>query len=221
MAEGSRSARRASSPSWLASLMGAVFLISAGFMLGLVVGVVKEEPELVMGHLGGQSEEVRWSAQEAELGVPDVAAAGPYLDSPGDPQTRALDTDDVSGLEPPLAVEEDAASDVPEPTASAQTTPEASRHRESLPRPAPASPQSTGFSVQVGAFSESDAADRVAVDLRSKGFPVYVTPSAGSRDGRWRVRVGPMATRAEAEDTAQQLKTREQLPTWVLSEGGS
>ena len=76
MAEGSRSTKRASSPSWLASLMGAVFLISAGFMLGLIVGVVKEEPDLVIGHLGGQSEQVEWSEQGA-VPMPDVAAAGP------------------------------------------------------------------------------------------------------------------------------------------------
>lgn len=77
MAEGSRSTKRASSPSWLASLMGAVFLISAGFMLGLIVGVVKEEPDLVIGHLGGQSEEVEWSEQGAINPTPDVSAAGP------------------------------------------------------------------------------------------------------------------------------------------------
>ena len=43
MAEGNRAASRgqgrASSPNWLASLVGAVFLIAAGFALGLVVGV--------------------------------------------------------------------------------------------------------------------------------------------------------------------------------------
>ena len=67
MAEGSRSAKRASSPNWLASLMGAVFLISAGFMLGRVFGVVKEEPQLVISHIAGESEEVRWSEQDLSL----------------------------------------------------------------------------------------------------------------------------------------------------------
>lgn len=221
MAEGSRSAKRASSPSWLASLMGAVFLISAGFMLGLIVGVVKEEPELVMGHLGGQSEEVEWSEQGRVLPTPDVAAAGPYLDAPdefgAEEYGAEYDAGNDFGIEAPSTAAEDNVSrayEAPQPTAAVAP----------LPAPSPAAPQAApspragGFSVQVGAFAESEPADRIADDLRSKGFSVYVTPSAGARDGRWRVRVGPMGTRAEADDVAQQLKTREQLPTWVVTE---
>ncbi len=217
MAEGSRSAKRASSPSWLASLMGAVFLISAGFMLGLIVGVVKEEPELVIGHLGGQSEEVVWSEQGTALQPPDVGAAGPYLDAPDEFGATDYDYDAANdfGIEAPSTAAEDHGSrayEAPQPAAIVApplTTPP--------PQAAP-SPRTGGFSVQVGAFAESEPADRIADDLRSKGFSVYVTPSAGSRDGRWRVRVGPMRTRAEADDVAQQLKTREQLPTWVVTE---
>lgn len=211
MAQGSRSAKRASSPSWLASLMGAVFLISAGFMLGLIVGVVKEEPELVMGHLGGQSEEVLWSEQEAEFGTPDVAARGPQFDLPE--ELAAYET----------RAEGDLGSEAPT-TAAEYTAPQLFEGVPPVPlakAPAPHSTRSQGFSVQVGAFAESEPAELIADDLRSKDFSVYVTPSAGSRDGRWRVRVGPMATRAEAEDVAQQLKTRERLPTWVVGKGGS
>ena len=222
MAEGTRRSKRASSPSWLASLMGAVFLISAGFMLGLVVGVVKEEPELVMGHLSGQSEEIRWSEQEAEQSMPDVSARGPFLDEAEEPPVNRPWADDTIALDPPIAIVaaaedwESRGYETPQP-----------RLISSLPAPAKAAPkitrsvQSRGYSVQVGAFSESSAADRVLDDLRSKGFSVYITPSAGSRDGRWRVRVGPMDTRAEALEVAQQLKTQERLPTWVLSEGGN
>lgn len=219
MAEGSRSAKKASSPSWLASLMGAVFLISAGFMLGLVVGVVKEEPELVIDHLGGQSEEVRWSDQEAQAGIPDVAAGGPDRrltherdavplrpESDGAAETSIMSAEDAASraveIAPPTRV--DVASDT-----NRVAGPTASRNRDS------------GFSVQVGAFSENELAEGIAADLRSKGYPVYVTPQARSRDGRWRVRVGPMATQIEAENIAQQLKTRERLPTWVLREEGS
>ncbi|MFT5442965.1 MAG: cell division septation protein DedD [Myxococcota bacterium] len=215
MAEKSRSAKRASSPNWLASLMGAVFLISAGFMLGLVVGVVKEEPELVMGHLAGQSEEVRWSQTEGDYASPDVAAGGPNFEPAG-----AVDT---GAYEEPAAYD---ARPAYEPAYEAPIVEEQVETVQAAPtrRPQPAAQASsgrTGFSVQVGAFAESEGANRVAEDLRGKGFPVYVTPSAGSRDGRWRVRVGPLATRTEADAAALQLKTEQRLPTWVLSEGGS
>ena len=233
MAEGSRSTKRASSPSWLASLMGAVFLISAGFMLGLIVGVVKEEPDLVIGHLGGQSEEVEWSEPGAINPTPDVSAAGPdfaagdefsgtdYHFEQGFEQGTGRDLDagydalNDFGIEAPSTAAEDQVSrayEAPQPTAVVAPVAERAAP-QAVTRPGTGS-----FSVQVGAFAESDKAEGVADDLRSKGFTVYVTPSAGSRDRRWRVRVGPMGTRGEADDLARQLKTREQLPTWVVAE---
>lgn len=74
------------------------------------------------------------------------------------------------------------------------------------------------LAVQVGAFKTSQAAERLATSLRDKGFPVYVTPGVKAGEARWRVRVGPLATREEAESTAARLKKAEKLPTWILSE---
>jgi cell division septation protein DedD len=89
------------------------------------------------------------------------------------------------------------------------------------PEAAPA-PESKGhFSVQVGAFAESEGAERLAQDLRGKGFPVYVSPGAAAGGPRWRVRVGPHATREEAERAADKLERQEKLPTWVLDEDGA
>jgi DedD protein len=72
--------------------------------------------------------------------------------------------------------------------------------------------------VQVGAFGTSEAAERLAGSLRRKGFPVYVSPGTKAGGSRWRVRVGPLATREEAEGIAAKLKQVEKLPTWILSE---
>jgi cell division septation protein DedD len=191
-------------------------------MLGLVVGVVKEEPELVMGHLAGQSEEVRWSEHDTGLGTPDVGAAGPYAEPIAESEAYELAPPTGNdGFDAGVAAAEDTASRPayeaapPEPVRTAVRAAPAP-----APRAAPSASAGQGFSVQVGAFAESEAAERVASDLRGKGFPVYVSPKAGSRDGRWRVRVGPVASRGKADEIAQQLKTREGLPTWVLSEGG-
>lgn len=74
------------------------------------------------------------------------------------------------------------------------------------------------FSVQVGAFTDSAAAERLAESLRGKGFRVTVSGSAGDGGSRWRVRVGPMETRAAAERSAARLKAEEALPTWVLDQ---
>jgi len=198
--------------------MGAVFLISAGFVLGLVVGVVKEEPELVIGHMAGQSQEVLWSEQEARS-MPDVAAPGPELAAPGlDAAPSEVDSPGPLLVESlPLAAAEDVASRA-SAAAVAQTPPAAPVAVPSREDPQPMSRR--GFSVQVGAFAESDSAERIAQDLRDKGYTVYVMPSADPQNGRWRVRVGPTSSRSEADQIAQQLKARERLPTWVLSEGG-
>jgi len=77
------------------------------------------------------------------------------------------------------------------------------------------------FAVQVGAFGDAASAEKLAATLRRKGFPAFVSPSTGDAGARWRVRVGPLATRPEADRTAARLKAEERLPTWVVEEGKS
>ena len=78
-----------------------------------------------------------------------------------------------------------------------------------------------GFSVQVGAFADPGKAETLVRELRAEDLPVYRIPSADSGDDRWRVRVGPVLSRAEADRLAVRLKNEFALPTWVLTEGGS
>jgi cell division septation protein DedD len=74
------------------------------------------------------------------------------------------------------------------------------------------------YAVQVGAFGESDAAEKLAERLRGRGYSSYVLASTDG-DSRWRVRVGPVPERATAEALATKLEKNEKLPTWVLDEG--
>jgi hypothetical protein len=87
------------------------------------------------------------------------------------------------------------------------------------PDPVPAS--QGGLAIQVGAFAESGSAERLAESLRAQGFSVYLSPGTGAGDARWRVRVGPLASRDEAERVAARLKRDQKLPTWVLAEDES
>ncbi len=104
------------------------------------------------------------------------------------------------------------------PPVSAAPRPSATRIRPDVISPgAPAA----RFAVQVGAFSESRAAERLAESLRGKGFDVYVSPGAKAGEARWRVRVGPLPSRTEADRIAVRLKAEEKLPTWVLDEDGA
>lgn len=71
----------------------------------------------------------------------------------------------------------------------------------------PASSAASGWFVQVGTFGQRENAERLAAQLKGKGFPASV--SALQRDGKplHRVRVGPADGRAEAESLAARLAT--------------
>lgn len=59
-----------------------------------------------------------------------------------------------------------------------------------------------GWAVQVGSFAERDRADRHADRLRAAGFDVYLE----GFQGLTRVKVGPLDTRADAEEKLAQVE---------------
>jgi DedD protein len=162
-------------------------------------GVLWEDPGLILGDLAGDSDEVAWGPQ-AEA---DAAAA--------------------AGAAPAEGAEPDAGEAVGAPADVAAAPPPAPAPLPSADRAAAPGARAAGkLAVQVGAFAESRAAEQLAESLRGAGLPVYVSPSAAAEgQQRWRVRVGPVATREEADRIASRLKTKEKLPTWVLTEDGT
>jgi cell division septation protein DedD len=166
-------------------------LVVLGFTLGAISGLLWEEPRLLIAYLTGDTTEIAWDVE------PD----------PG------------KGLGSPPAAPTPPAVAAP-PPGPAATPPEALRELPDDPRPAAAGAGPGRFAIQVGAFGTSAAAERLADSLRGRGYPCYVTPGARSGDARWRVRVGPVAERQEADRLAARLKRDEKLPTWVLDEDG-
>ncbi len=193
---------------WFASLLGAVVLIAGGFSLGLVAGVVSEEPQLVVGHLVGRGEEVSW--------LPIADPAPVVHDLQDDLQERVDGT--TPGASSPEAVGETPPREFPHVDLPAVAA--APKHAPA-PRTRSEADRHAGFAIQVGAFADAAAADRVYQKLERKGFEVYLVPASRSGDGRSRVRVGTVGSREDAEALASRLKREEGLPTWVLSEGGS
>ncbi len=207
-----RSAPRRSRAGWLATLVGLSLLAIPGFGLGLLAGVAWEDPGLLMSYLAGGTEEVSWGSPAKR--PPDVAAPAPRPPPPagatqGTPQQSAT----RKPAERSAAGAQRAASERSSPRPGAG---EQSSSRRVTPL-APAEPQGH-FSVQVGAFAEGRAAEQLAATLRGKGYPVYVSAGAGTGSARWRVRVGPLASREAADRSASRLKAEERLPTWVVDE---
>jgi rare lipoprotein A len=75
---------------------------------------------------------------------------------------------------------------------------------EPAPKPAPA--EETFYEVQVGAFEESEEANKVLEVVRERFPEAYIAPREGPEGEYYRVRVGPFATEEEAKQIAKVLK---------------
>jgi cell division septation protein DedD len=203
MGRESTARKRSTESRLIFTALGVTVWIAAGFLVGLVAGVVSEEPELLVGHMAGRDTEIAWAAGESASdpdAVPSIerTGAGSPLDlAPVGAAPRSVLDDPRPAAEPVLG-----------------STP---RLAEAPPPPAPAKATASDaprFLIQVGAYDSRDSAQEVAETLRGKGYAVRVL--TGADDGRFRVRVGPVVARDRAEGLAKRLETDEGLPTWIL-----
>ena len=70
----------------------------------------------------------------------------------------------------------------------------------------PAAAATGRFVVQFGSFSEAGKAHDARMKVERAGFKTYAQMTQGSEGKRVRVRVGPFAKRAEAEQAAEKIK---------------
>jgi DedD protein len=64
----------------------------------------------------------------------------------------------------------------------------------------------SGWMVQLGVFSVQANAERLAQELKSQGFHALVSENSGGGRPLWRVRTGPVAERAAAEQLNARLR---------------
>jgi len=108
----------------------------------------------------------------------------------------------------------------PEPVASASRKPDAARTAPTTTPPVPvrSAPVSESrttetvksegdWAVQVASFGARATADRIAGELKAKGFKSYVMPVEAKGQTLYRVRVGPVADRAAAEALLKRVRT--------------
>lgn len=117
----------------------------------------------------------------ASVPEPESRAAAPVIEVPG----PAASTPEPEPLPAPAPVK------APESTAASANTPSAPR-------------LASGFAVQIGTFGQKENADRLVAKLRGQDFPVYLSPTPGGKK-LYRVRVGPVTDRAEAQHLAARL----------------
>ena len=144
--------------------------------------------------------------------VPSTADSQPAAAQPVD--TQADEPSAVAAAAPP---QEPATEVVPSdrPAAGAAAVdadqPEPSAEPEKEPLPAPmiqrAATSATGmYAVQLGSFSSAENANRLAADLRQKGFAAFLSKTENDGQELHRVRIGPQKDRPAAEAMAKRLK---------------
>ena len=149
-------------------------------------------------------------APAGDSGSAATATAG--RPAPDDPGSRP-----AASSAAPAAIAPPAAAGGPAATAGTPVRPSASPTAE---KPAAAKPVATGkgggWAVQVGAFGSAGAARKLVEDLERDGLPAYVAPL--QRDGKTlhRVRIGPVPSKAEAQQLATRVKSRK-LPAAVVA----
>ena len=64
----------------------------------------------------------------------------------------------------------------------------------------------SGFAINVGLFADAGNADRVHTRLVDAGLPAFIQVVDSPNGQRTRVRVGPFANRAAADDAALRIR---------------
>jgi len=104
---------------------------------------------------------------------------------------------DGAATAPPVAVPPAAPVRAPAATESRPATPAAA--------PTPAA-GSNAWWVQIGSFSQTGNADRVVKELGAAGIPARVSPIRSNGKELFRVRAGPVADRAAAEQLRRRVE---------------
>jgi DedD protein len=144
-----------------------------------------------------------------------VAATPPSQATPESPvkQSERHDASRDQSRREPTADQPAATPPAESRRAAAVETP-SKRDEQSVPvvKPAPLAtarsvPTSKGWAVQLGSFSKEDTAERLAQEARAHGHNAFVMPVKSGSGTLYRVRVGPLPDRAQADALQRELKT--------------
>ena len=102
------------------------------------------------------------------------------------------------------------AAGVPPKSTSAKTTRTAASEKPAKGHAAPATvaagSEVGGWGVQLGVFASRGNAEKLALEVRVKGFKATVSPVSSGKRKLYRVRVGPAADRSAAQELQARLK---------------
>lgn len=138
---------------------------------------------------------------------------------------------DVAAAREPVPAEEEGFVEE-EPAPEPEPTPARPRREREEPRqaaaparpePAPAAPAAPAAAkgkvvIQVFSSAEQDQAERIQKQLASGGQTAYLSPVKVGGTTMYRVRIGPFASRADANKVAERVRKDHKLDTWITEE---
>lgn len=150
-----------------------------------------------------------------DAGQPAAPAATPVAATPATPAPPARSEPPKAEAPKPAAKPEPRAEARPE-TRVAETPAKPAAAEKPVAKPAAAAPAApkapaaagVGFAVQLGAFGNAAEADALRDKVRAAGFSAFVEQVPTDKGPLNRVRVGPVATRADAEQLKAQVAAR-------------
>jgi DedD protein len=185
-------------------LTGAIILVALIVLLvpELLTGPIRSAPAAARAPVSAEEPPLRsykinlGDDTRAEGAAIQPSAPAPTASSPAPPPSPA-----------PMAAAQASPAPVaaPAPAAPAQSAPS---RPASTPSPPPGAPAAAGSAwvVQLGSFASRANAERLAQQVRSRGFQVGVSRAASGR-ALYRVRVGPVRDRAAAVQLQAKLRT--------------
>ncbi|HWZ64203.1 MAG TPA: SPOR domain-containing protein [Steroidobacteraceae bacterium] len=182
-------------------LTGAVLLVA------LIVLLV---PELLQGPIrpAPQARGPESAAEEAPLksvtiSLADDTRTGAPPPQPPSPAAPAAEPAGAAAQPPPATAS--GAAPMAAPPAPPTAAPEPVAAAPPASPPVPKSTTAGGFVVQLGSFANRANADRLAQQVRARGFPVLVSRSNKGKH-LYRVQVGPARDHAGAEQLLTRLR---------------
>lgn len=160
------------------------------------------------------------SATSAKAPAPAPAVVGKVETAPQQPSAPSAKPEATAKAEPAAPAKADAK---PEAKADANTASKAPPAGDAAKaqalldgKPAKAAAAEGRFVVQVGAFADNGKAREARLRLEHAGLKTYTQVAETANGRRIRVRVGPFATRADADKAARKIKGLE-LPAAILT----
>ncbi len=149
---------------------------------------------------------------DAEAAAPAASAAPPATASVSQP--IATSTPSVSAPQPLAASTPAKPTPLPEPKkptpapTAAVTPPKPAAPAQAKVEPAKPAASSVGFAVQLGAFGSAAEADKLRDRARAAGFSAFVEQVRTDKGTLNRVRIGPVASRGDADQLKAQVAAK-------------